>query len=135
MATAAQILDKSATPYQKLIWRIADGFTYDDSPIRPQDLPALTDDDMAVVLNHETGIGFDAARPIAYAEILNSSVYVTQIERDAALAQNLRAALTFEIRDFLCGDIDMELYHRSEPVADPAAQAMDEAGHCAADFA
>lgn len=111
MPTSAQINVKTATPFECLVWRLADHFPECDS-IRPLDLPELTDDDIAVVLNFESGIGIDAARPAQWADILNSAIYTTAAERNAALAQNLRDALTHEVRDFLSGEVMVELANR-----------------------
>lgn len=101
------------TAYEALTQTIADDFPECDS-IRPQDMRALTDDELAVILNAEPGVGHDAARPSHWADILNSSVLPTQAERDAALAQNLRAALLFEAREFLASDVNLELAQREQ---------------------
>lgn len=101
------------TAYDQLVQMLADDFPECDS-IRPQDMRALTDDELAVILNAEPGVGHDAARPSHWADILNSSVLPTQAERDAALAQNLRAALLFEAREFLASDVNLELGFREQ---------------------
>lgn len=114
MPTAAQILSKSATPYQNLVRRLTDAFPACDD-ISPCDVPTLTDDDLAVILNHESGVGIDACEPAHWAEIFNSAVYVTKAEKDAALARIIRTALMREARNFLYSDINAELLRRNEP--------------------
>lgn len=130
----AQILDKAASPYQRLVREMADGFEPGDA-IHARDIPALNDDQLSIVLNHENAIGFDAACPSEWADILNSSVHVTHLDRLMALGLRLREALNREALDMLAGDINIELWNRSEPsLADPTARAMDNAGHRAGDF-
>lgn len=111
MPTAAQTA--TASSFKQLVWRLADQFPDCDS-IREQDLPTLTDDDLSVTLNYEPGMAFDAARPSAWADILNSAVYTSQERRDAALANCLRDALTFEIRSFVCSEVNVELAYREQ---------------------
>lgn len=135
MPTAAQINARNAAPYQRLVRSLADAFTPGDS-VHSRDIPALNDDQLSVVLNHETEIGFDAASPSDWADILNSTVHVTHEERLAALGRHLRDAINREALDWLAADIETELDHRSEPyLGSPAERAMDEAGHRATDFA
>lgn len=122
------------TPYREIIVRLADHFT-DGDHVHSQDLPQLTDDDLSVVLNHEDGIGFDACRPAAYADIYNSAVHLTRAAKLAALALCLDAAIQHEAREFVTADVNIELCNRSEPVDDPMGRAMDDAGMCQADFA
>lgn len=118
MATA-----KNQTPYQLLVSQTTNSFTPGDT-IRPADLPPLTDSQLAVILNEDTEVAYNATRPAELADILNSAVLSSPLERLSALGLMVRAALNFEARAYLCGDINTELYTRWE-VATPLIELAD----------
>lgn len=105
------------TPYRTLVCDIADRFTNGDH-VSPQDLPPLSDDDLSIIINHDDGVGYDACRPGAYADLLNSAVLTTHNDRIMALGHALHQALTYEARDYLRGDVNTELAHRDEASSD-----------------
>lgn len=122
------------TALKTLVAALADSHEPGDS-IRPADLRELTDDELAIVINHDDGIAYDAARPADWADILNSAVYVTHAERSAALATNLREALHFEVRTFLAAEVNTLLWERCEAfLGSETDRAMDLAGMRQEDF-
>lgn len=132
MPTAAQTADRTASAYLRLVWELADGFEPGDL-IRPRDIPTLTDAQLGVILAHQEGeAGFDAARPLEWADILGTDA--TPAQRDAALVKSLRDAFQHSAREYVYPEVNDELFARSEPV-DVDARAADRAGVSQADFA
>lgn len=127
---------ESLTQYWALLAALADPFDPDDhGSIRSLDLRALTDDELATVLNHDESAGDDAYAPRVCAEIYNSVLYVTHHERVQALGKALDEGILRNVREKLAQDVNTYLWEQSEAVGNPAERAMDEAGMSARDFA
>lgn len=126
------------TAYKALLTALAEAAEHAGlEVIAPADLRPITDDELAVLLNHEEGLAFDAARPAEYADILNGVLYTSDEDRNAALGLSLRHSLTHEARTYLVGEVNVELENRMEPVGgcELTERSMDEAGVSHADFA
>jgi len=119
----------STAAYKALIAALADAFG-EDAYVAPQDLRPISDDELAVLLNHEPDLAIDACRPAEYADILNGVNYTNDEERNSALGMSLRHSLTKEARDFLAEDVNTELWRRTEPKSDSeiTEHAMNELG-------
>lgn len=112
------------TPYEALVARIADQFVPGDM-LWPADLQTLSDAELAVVIEHQDQVAIDAFRPIDYAEVLNSAVYLTEQSKAMAFWTHLRSSAQAVARHLLASDVNTVLHSRSEPVGDWRAAAAD----------
>lgn len=133
MPTAAQVLDRSRTPYRRLTDSMADCFTPGDC-IRAEDLKPLTNPELAVAVSHDEYIFLNAVDPSLYADILDSAIYLTEEAKARAFWDRLRIAVANSAAEALHNGVNDELCLRAEPV-DVTLRAMDQAGHRATDFA
>lgn len=102
------------TAYRALVLQLSDAFDADyDHPISADELPALSDDQISVVILHDPS-AFETDRIHDYAQILNSAVHVTHEERVNALGVYLREALNREAREYLRHDVNAALYSRMD---------------------